>query len=240
MRASISRIAAVVAIGATVTLSSGCATTGAPNKADPFEPVNRSMYEVHTAIDGTFIRPVVKAYIQHVPVEIRQIFDSFFGNIDDLFSAITGLASGRFDQAGHDLGRVIVNTMAGFGGLIDVATSANIPKGNWDYGLMFGAWGIPQGPYVFVPLFGPTTVRDGTGAVARAFTGPISFVSDVPTRNILYGMAVGEARVLAEPAYELIDRAAVDNYTFIRRSYLQRRNYLLYGGQPPPGQDDDE
>jgi len=226
--------------GALAATLGGCATTNGPmSQADPYEPWNRSMFEVHQAIDGTFIRPVVQAYIEYVPAPVRDVVHNFFGNIDDLFSALTALASGRTDSAGHDLGRVIVNTLAGFGGLIDVASSAGIPKGGWDYGLMFGAWGIPQGPYLFVPLWGPTTVRDGTGAVARAFTGPISFVSDVPTRNILYGVAVGDARAQAEPTYDLIDKAAIDKYTFIRRSYLQRRNYVLYDGKVPPEKEEE-
>jgi phospholipid-binding lipoprotein MlaA len=228
------------AVAACAVVLGGCATTGPTSTVDPLEPWNRSMYEVHEAIDGTFIRPAIKAYIEVVPAPVRQVVTNFFGNIDDLFSAITGLAAGRFDQAGHDLGRVIVNTMAGIGGLIDVATSADIPKGNFDYGLMFGAWGIPQGPYLFVPLFGPTTVRDGTGAVARAFTGPISYIPDVPTRNIMYGLAVVDIRAQVEPTLELVDKAAIDRYTFVRRSYLQRRNYLLYGGKPPPDEEDDE
>jgi phospholipid-binding lipoprotein MlaA len=222
-------------------LTTGCATTTGPaSRVDPFEPWNRSMFEVHQAIDGTFIRPVIKAYIDYVPSPVRDTIHNFFSNIDDLFSAVTELASGRTDAAGHDLGRVIVNTLAGFGGLIDVASSGGIPKGGWDYGLMFGAWGIPQGPYLFVPLWGPTTVRDGTGSVARAFTGPISYVSDVPTRNILYGTGIFDARAQAEPTYDLIDKAAIDKYTFIRRSYLQRRNYVLYDGKIPPEKEEEE
>jgi phospholipid-binding lipoprotein MlaA len=234
-------MARVAAIGVCAAALGGCATTGGPTtKADPFEPWNRSMFEVHEAIDGTFIRPAIKAYIDVVPEPIRLVVTNFFGNIDDLFSAVTGLAAGRFDQAGHDLGRVIVNTLAGIGGLIDVASSADIPKGKFDYGLMFGAWGIPQGPYLFVPLLGPTTVRDGTGWVARAFTGPISYIPDVPTRNILYGAAAVDLRAQVEPTWELVDKAAIDRYTFVRRSYLQRRDYLLYGPNGPPDKEDDE
>lgn len=237
MNAAIRRVCAISACALTM---AGCATTTGPmSQADPFEPWNRQMFEVHQAIDGTFIRPVAKAYNEYVPAPVREVVHSFFSNIDDLFSAITELASGRMEAAGHDLGRVIVNTLAGFGGLIDVASSAGIPKGNWDYGLMFGAWGIPQGPYLFVPLWGPSSVRDGTGSVARAFTGPISYVSDVATRNILYGLGVGDARAQAEPAYDLIDKAAIDKYTFIRRSYLQRRNYVLYDGKTPPEKEEE-
>jgi phospholipid-binding lipoprotein MlaA len=231
----------IAAIGAcSLMMLGGCATPGPASRVDPFEPWNRSMYDVHEVLDGKIVRPAIKAYIDYVPSPVRQILTNFFGNIDDLFSAITGLAAGRTERAGHDLGRVIVNTMAGIGGLIDVASSADIPKGGFDYGLMFGAWGIPQGPYLFVPLFGPTTVRDGTGSIARAFTGPISYVPDVPTRNIMYGLAVVDARAQGEELYEMVDKAAIDRYTFIRRSYLQRRNYVLYDGKVPPDKEDEE
>ena len=228
------------AVGAFALTLGGCATTAGPmSSADPYEPWNRSMFEVHQAIDGTFIRPVAKAYNEYMPAPVRDTIHNFFSNIDDLFSAITGLASGRMDQAGHDLGRVIINTLAGFGGLIDVATSGGIPKGNWDYGLMFGAWGIPQGPYLFVPLWGPTTVRDGTGMLVRLYVGPVGFIPDVATRNILYGIGAVDLRAQSADAISMADTAALDKYRFIRNAYLQRRAYLVNGGKPPNEKDDE-
>ena len=222
------------AAGVVALALSGCATTGSMSKDDPFEPWNRAMYDVNEVVDGKVVKPAVQAYVDYTPKPVQQVIRNFFGNIEDLFSAINGLLSNQPDKAGNDLGRVILNTLAGIGGLIDVASDAGIPKGNLDFGLTFGAWGIPQGPYLFVPLVGPTTARDGTGLVVRAYAGVIGWIPDVPTRNVLYGVAAVDLRAQALQAESLIDQAALDRYTFIRRAYLQRRQYLLYDGKVPP------
>jgi phospholipid-binding lipoprotein MlaA len=236
MNASLSRLLGIVACAAGL---GGCATMTAPTSpSDPFEPWNRAMYDVHQVIDGNFVKPVAQAYVDYTPKPIQQTIRNFFGNIDDLMSAITGLMSGQLDLAGNDLGRVIVNTLFGIGGLIDVASDGGIPKGDWDYGLAFGTWGFPQGPYLFVPLLGPTTVRDGTGWVARAYTGPLGYLSDVPARNVLYGFDALDSRAEALQTESVVNQAALDRYTFIRRAYLQRRQYLLYGGKVPPDKED--
>jgi phospholipid-binding lipoprotein MlaA len=229
-----------LAAGAALALLSGCATTGGPmSKADPFEPWNRAMYDVNEVVDGKFVKPAVQAYVDYTPKPIQQTIRNFFGNIDDLFSAINGLLSGKLDSAGNDLGRVILNTLAGIGGLIDVASDAGIPKGNLDFGLTFGTWGFPQGPYLFVPLIGPTTVRDGTGLGVRFYTGLVGYIPDVPTRNVLYGVGAVDLRAQALGPESLIDQASLDRYTFIRRAYLQRRLYLLYDGKVPPEKEEE-
>ena len=233
-----SSLARLWLVGAGALFLAGCATTAPTTPADPFEPWNRAMYDVHQVVDGKIVKPAVQAYVDYTPKPIQQTIRNFFGNIEDLFSAITGLMSGKLDLAGHDLGRVIVNTLFGIGGLIDVASDGGIPKGDWDFGLAFGTWGFQQGPYLFVPLIGPTTVRDGTGLVVRAYTGPISYWPDVPTRNILYGIGAVDLRAQALSAESVIDQAALDRYTFIRRAYLQRRQYLLYEGKVPPDKEE--
>lgn len=229
-----------LAVGTALALLSGCATTGGPvAKVDPFEPWNRAMYQVNEVVDGKVVKPAVQAYVDYTPKPIRQTIRNFFGNIDDVFSAINGLLSGKLDSAGHDMGRVILNTFAGIGGLIDVASDAGIPKGNLDFGLTFGTWGFPQGPYLFVPLIGPTTVRDGAGLGVRFYTGVIGYLPDIPTRNVLYGVGAVDQRAQALETEALIDQAALDRYTFIRRAYLQRRQYLLYGGKVPPEKEEE-
>ena len=103
---------------------------------------------------------------------IRTGVSNVFNNIDDLFSAINDLLQGKLDKFGDDLGRVLLNTGFGLGGLFDLASMIGIERGNEDFGQTFGVWGFPQGPYLFVPLFGPTTVRDGTGWLVRVVVGP--------------------------------------------------------------------
>ena len=227
-----------LAIGATVALLAGCATTGPASPADPFEPWNRAMYDVHQVVDGKVVKPVAQAYVDYTPKPIQQTIRNFFGNIEDVFSALTALMSGKLDRAGNDMGRVIINTLFGIGGLIDVASDGGIPKGDWDFGLAFGTWGFQQGPYLFVPLIGPTTVRDGTGLAIRIYLAPIGYLPDVPTRNVLIGIGALDERAEALSAESVIDQAALDRYTFIRRAYLQRRQYLLYEGKVPPDKEE--
>jgi phospholipid-binding lipoprotein MlaA len=224
----------LLVIGAAVALLGGCATTGPTSPDDPFEPWNRAMYDVHQVVDGKIVKPVAQAYVDYTPKPIQQTIRNFFGNIEDVFSALTALMSGKLDRAGNDMGRVIINTLFGIGGLIDVASDGGIPKGDWDFGLAFGTWGFQQGPYLFVPLIGPTTVRDGTGLAIRIYFAPVGYLSDVPTRNVLYGIGALDERAEALSAESMIDQAALDRYTFIRRAYLQRRQYLLYEGKVPP------
>lgn len=229
--------ARLLAAATIATLVGGCAL--GPSRDDPFEPMNRVSYQVHQVVDGQIIKPMVQAYVDYTPRLVRLAVSNFFGNIEDLFSAINGMLQGKGEKAGNDLGRVITNTGFGVLGLIDVASDAGIEKGNEDFGQTFGFWGIPQGPYLFIPVFGPTTVRDGTGSIIRGYASPIGHIPDVSTRNILWGIGFVDLRASALQAENVVNQAALDPYTFIRRAYLQRREYLVHDGKPPPPKDEE-
>jgi len=206
-----------------------------PSREDPFEPSNRVMYQVSDAIDTAVVKPVAQAYVDVVPQPIRAGVSNFFNNIDDMVSAVNDLLQGKLDKLGDDLGRVVLNTGFGLGGIFDLASMIGIERGNEDFGQTFGVWGFPQGPYLYVPLFGPTTVRDGTGTVVRiAVGGPVGYIPNVAVRNSLYGIGAVDLRAQALETSSMIDTAALDRYLFIRNAYLQRRRYLLYDGKPPP------
>ncbi len=228
----------LVAMVAVLTLS-GCATSGGGRAYDPFEPINRAVYAINEPIDRNLIKPVAQAYVDYVPSVLRTGISNYFNNIDDLFSALNGLLQGKLDKAGNDMGRVMINTFPGILGLIDVASDLGIPRGNEDFGQTFGFWGIPQGPYLVVPLFGPSTVRDGTGFVLRVLWSPTTEIPNVALRNVIYGLGGLDLRANALGATSLIDQASLDPYTFVRRAYLQRREYLVYDGSPPPPKDDE-
>ena len=217
---------------------SGCAL--GPTRDDPFEPMNRVSYQVHQVVDGRIVKPIAQAYVDYTPKPVRQAVTNFFGNIDDMFSFVNDVLQGKPEKAGHDLGRVITNTGFGLLGLIDIASDAGIPKGGEDFGQTFGVWGIAQGPYLFIPVFGPTTVRDGSGTLLRAYATPIAHINDVPTRDALLALNILELRASALGAESLVEQAALDPYAFIRRAYLQRRRYLVYDGHPPPVKEDEE
>jgi len=233
------KLAARTAAAAVVCLLvAGCAS--APSKVDPLEPMNRVLYQVHESLDSAIAKPVAEGYVAVVPQFIRTAFNNVFNNIDDLFSAVNGILSGKLDKAGNDLGRVMLNTLAGFGGLIDVASDAGIERGNLDFGQTFAIWGIPPGPYLFIPLFGPTTVRDGTGVLVRIAVGPVGYIPDVPLRNSIYAVGYVDLRSQTLEVSDIVKEAALDRYTFIRNAYFQRRRYLIYDGKPPPEPEDDQ
>ncbi len=225
------KIARVLTLAAAALLA-GCAA--APSKVDPLEPMNRALYRVHDVVDTNVVKPIAQGYVDFIPYFIRKGVSNVFNNIDDAFSALNGTLQGKFDKAGNDLGRVMVNSLFGVVGLIDVASDIGIERGHEDFGLTFAYWGIPAGPYLFVPLFGPTTVRDGTGVIVRIAVGPVGFIPDVPLRNSLYGVGFVDQRSQLLGVGEIVDTAALDRYTFIRNAYFQRRRYLFYDGKPPP------
>ena len=229
-----------LALAALLALS-GCATTTgtATSRIDPFEPANRAAFRFNQVFDRDVVIPIVDAYTRVVPPVARQAFRNFANNVDDFFSGVNGLLQGKPEKAGHDFGRVIVNSSFGFGGLIDFASDAGIPRGDEDFGQTFGVWGIPHGPYLVIPFLGPWTARDLTGFGVRFALDPIPEIPYEPLRYTLYAWGYVELRARLLEAQTLAAKAALDPYTFIRRSYLQRRDYLTYDGQPPPEKDDD-
>jgi phospholipid-binding lipoprotein MlaA len=218
-------------------LLAGCAE--APSRDDPFEPWNRSMYEVHQVIDGNLIKPVAEAYVKNTPEPIRTGVSNFFGNIDDLFTGINNVLEGRGNQAGDDFGRVLLNSTFGMLGVLDLASMMGINKDKRDFGITFGKWGAPPGPYFFVPLWGPTTLRDGTGTVVRFFLSPIGYINEVAVRNTIYGVNYLDGRAQALSAESVLETAAIDRYRFLRNAYLKNRRYQVYEGKPPPEEDED-
>jgi len=210
----------------------GCAAV--PSKVDPLEPMNRAMYEFHDAVDTAVVKPFIQAYLDVVPEPLRNGISNVFNNVDDMISIVNDALQGKPDKMGNDMGRVMLNTFFGLGGIFDLASDVGIERGNEDFGQTFGAWGFPQGPYLFVPFFGPTTVRDGTGFLVRISIGPVGFIPDVPVRNSLYGVGAVDIRAQVAGTGALVDTAALDRYLFIRNAYLQRRRYLVFDGKPPP------
>jgi phospholipid-binding lipoprotein MlaA len=225
-------------VAALALVLAGCAA--APSRVDPLEPMNRALFEVNDVAEKVVIKPVVTVYQAVLPQFVRTGIANVFGNIDDLFSAVNGLLQGKLDKAGNDLGRVMVNSTFGLGGLIDVASDAGIERGNEDFGQTFGYWGLGQGPYLFIPFFGPTTVRDGTGFLVRIAAGPVGFIPDVPVRNSLYGVGYVDLQSHASEAKSVAETAALDRYRFIRNGYLQKRRYDVHDGNPPREKEEDD
>ena len=204
---------------------------------DPLESVNRAVFSFNDALDRNVVRPVAQTYVNVVPRLIRNGVSNVFGNISDAFSAVNSLLQAKPDKFGNDLSRVLVNSTFGLGGIFDIA-SATLEKNDEDFGQTLGRWGVGPGPYLVLPILGPSTVRDTAGLVVHAYVDPVNQVT--PTSNeweliVLRGV---DTRASLLGAEDLISGAALDKYTFIRSAYLQRRKNQVYDGKPPKDDND--
>jgi len=218
-----------------VALIVGCASIPAgvpPSPDDPWEPFNRSVFEFNEGLDKYVLKPVVSGYRFVLPEFIREGVYNFFSNYNDIYTALNNLLQGKPDYAFNDLMRVVVNTTMGLGGLIDLATPGGLEKHKEDFGQTFGVWGVPSGPYVVLPFFGPSSVRDTFGTVADLETDYLfKYIPDVGLRNSLTGLRVVNARNTYYEAGDLLDGAAIDKYSFLRDAYIQRRKYQINDGR---------
>ena len=213
----------------------GCASIPAgvpPSPDDPWEPFNRSVFEFNEGLDAYVLKPVVAGYRFVLPEFVREGIYNFFSNYNDIYTALNNLLQGKPDDAFNDLMRVVVNTTMGLGGLIDLATPGGLEKHKEDFGQTFGVWGVPAGPYVVLPFFGPSSVRDTFGTVADLETDYLfKYIPNVGLRNSLTGLRVVNARNTYYEAGDLLDGAAIDKYSFLRDAYIQRRKYQINEGR---------
>ena len=212
-------------------LSSGCATTGGGK--DPYESANRAVFAFNEAFDESILRPVAQGYVDLVPVIVRQGVTNFFGNIEDLFSAVNGILQWKPEKAGEDIGRVLTNTAFGFLGIIDIAGGAGIEKGEEDFGQTFAVWGMPAGPYMVLPFFGSSSGRDALALALRIPLDPFVEVGSPAVTWSRIGLGFVNARAQLLGTEKLVERAALDKYVYLREAYLQRRRNLIYDGRPP-------
>ncbi|WP_188706079.1 MlaA family lipoprotein [Silvimonas iriomotensis] len=202
------------------------------NNYDPLEPVNRGIFVVNNVVDRAVVKPVATAYSNYAPGPVKQGTSNFFGNIDDLFSALGSVLEGNFKDAGVSFGRVAVNTSIGLLGIFDWASDMNMPKPDQDLGLALGHWGIGSGPYIMLPFLGPTTLRDAVDPTVRWFYGPGSYLNTTGEQIAWSAVDGINLRAQVLPLDQLIE-SQPDPYAYIRDAYLQRRWYKVYDGKPP-------
>jgi phospholipid-binding lipoprotein MlaA len=217
-------------VSAAATLG-GCATSGNPK--DPIEGFNRAMFTFNEGVDKALIKPAAQGYEAALPLPLRTGASNFFANIADVFISVNNLLQGKPAEAASDMGRVVVNSTIGILGLFDVASDLGMEKHDEDFGQTFGRWGVGDGSYVVLPLYGPHTARDVVGEVLDLKADPVAHVDNVPTRNILLVTRLVKDRAAQLPADKLIEEAALDKYSYIRDAYLQRRRFKIYDGNPP-------
>ena len=213
----------------------GCASIPAgvePSPQDPWEPFNRSVFEFNEGLDAYLLKPVVAGYRFVLPEFVREGIYNFFSNYNDIYTALYNLLQGKPGYAFNDFMRVAVNTTMGLGGLLDLATPGGLEKHKEDWGQTLGVWGVPAGPYVVLPFFGPSNVRDTFGTVADLESDYLfRLLPDVALRNSITGLRIVNARNTYYEAGDLLDGAAIDKYSFMRDAYIQRRQYQINEGR---------
>lgn len=210
----------------------GCASTH-HNPQDPFESFNRGMYQFNDAVDKAVMKPVAQGYKAAVPSPVRTGVTNFFSNLDDVRVTLNDLLQFKFVQGLLDFERFIFNSTFGICGLIDVSTSMGLEKHDEDFGQTLGRWGIGSGPYLVLPFFGPSSIRDGIGLYADTQTSMLREVDHIPTRNELYATTAVNTRANMLDQEKILDEAVIDRYAFIRDAYLQHRQSEVYDGNPP-------
>ncbi len=216
-------------VGAALALvvAQGCATAPGGNPSDPFESLNRSVFSFNDSLDRAVIKPVAIVYRDVTPSPVRTGVTNFFGNLKDVWSVVNNGLQGKGEHAGDSLGRVMINTVFGLGGLLDMAGEANIPKHTEDFGQTLGVWGVPAGPYLVLPVLGPSTVRDTAALIVDTQADVVSTTGNIPVRNTLQVTRAVNVRANLLKAGNLLDEAALDRYTFAREVHLQRRRSLI-------------
>ena len=220
-----------IAISSLVLLS-GCASTTA-SKADPLEGLNRATYRFNDAVDEAVFKPVAKGYQAVTPSFFRAGVTNLFTNIGDVATALNNLLQGKAGDAASDTGRFLINSTLGVLGLFDVATPMGLEKHNEDFGQTLGAWGVNSGPFLMLPLMGPSTLRDVASRPVDAYAGYSRYVDHIPTRNSTFGLEIIDLRANLLGASSTLDAAALDKYQFVRDAYLQRRLRSVYDGKAP-------
>ena len=196
---------------------------------DPWQGFNRAMFGFNDRVDRWFLKPLAKGYKAVMPDPLETGVANIFSNVLEVPNVVNGVLQGDLKGAGHDTGRLLVNTTLGIGGLLDVAKYMNLPADEReDFGQTLAVWGVGQGPYLVLPLLGPSTVRDGFAKPVDWYTDPTNYIDHVPTDNTVKGVSLLNTRAQLLPLEKNITG---DKYIFIRDVYLQRRDYLINNGK---------
>lgn len=220
------RCAIAAVLASSLAALGGCAL--GPNPRDPFEPFNRKMMQLNEGVDAVALKPAATIYKQVLPPLVRTGVSNFFGNMSDAWSFVNSLLQLKIQDAADNFARVQLNTFIGLGGIFDIASEFQVERHSEDFGQTLGRWGIPAGPYVVLPLLGPSTVRDTFALPVDRKADPLHDVDPWSTRGSLYVLRAVDVRANLLRASSVLDQAALDKYTFTRDAHLQRRRTQIF------------
>ncbi|MBC7681035.1 MAG: VacJ family lipoprotein [Ferruginibacter sp.] len=230
---NIARYATLTCATGVFAIISGCATGPNANPRDPLEPLNRKVASFNDVVDKAVVKPVAKAYIYAVPSLARQGVTNFFSNLGEVWNTANNALQFKGRAAAESWMRFSINSVFGVAGIFDLATDMGLPRQREDFGQTLGWWGVPSGPYLVVPLLGPSTVRDLSAWSVNAYGNPIKAFPDTGDRDRLTGLNLVDTRANLLRATDALEQAALDKYSFTRDFYLQVRDNEVYDGNPP-------
>jgi len=232
------RLAATLATLLLTTLLGACASVPPEQRtdSDPWEPLNRPIYSVNTAVDKVTLKPLAKGYEKVLPRPVRTGVTNFMKNLVTPRSAVNNFLQGKPAYGFTELGRFVLNSTIGIGGLFDVATATGLEAHREDFGQTAAVWGVPDGPYVMLPFLGPQTLRDAVLLPIDIASSLLYHYDNSSVRDKLYILRAIELRERLFAVDKLLEDSK-DRYITVRESYLQNREYQVYDGDPP---DDDE
>lgn len=211
----------------------GCASVPNPDPRDPLESFNRGVFVFNEGLDQAIFKPAATVYRDVTPRLVRTGVGNFLGNLDDAWSFVNSALQGKLRHSLDNFFRFGVNSTFGIFGLLDVAGEMQIERHSEDFGQTLGAWGVGSGPYLVLPFFGPSTIRDAIALPVDSGGDYISHVDDVATYNSLRVLNVIDTRARLLGVSSSLDEVALDKYSFARDAFLQRRRNAVYDGDPP-------
>jgi phospholipid-binding lipoprotein MlaA len=210
----------------------GCATGPTAVARDPFEPVNRQMMKVNDVFDAVLLKPAATIYREVVPPLARTGVSNIYGNMTDIWSFVNSLLQLKIQNAADNFARVQLNTFFGLGGIFDIASEFNIDRHREDLGQTLGHWGFASGPYLVLPFFGPSTLRDTIALPLDRRADPLHYVDPWGLQGALVVLRAVDVRHNLLRTSSVLEEAALDKYSFTRDAYLQRRRSEIYEDNP--------
>ena len=216
-----------------IALSAGCATGPNANPKDPLEPMNRSVTKFNDALDDNLLKPVATGYRDHTPQFVQTGVGNFFHNLSDVWSLVNNGLQLKGRETAGTLMRLTVNTVFGIYGIFDVATPIGLERHPEDFGQTLGYWGVPDGPYLVLPVLGPSTVRDSAVLPLEFSLDPVSNHNVTDERNVAMITRIVDKRASLLKTTNMLSGASIDKYSFTRDGYLQFRRNQVHDGNPP-------
>jgi phospholipid-binding lipoprotein MlaA len=216
----------------------GDAAAPAGNPKDPFEGFNRGIFSFNEGLDRVILKPVAETYRKVVPQPVRTGVSNVFGNVNDAWSAVNQMLQGKVQNSLEMGMRVAMNSVFGLGGLLDPASEAGLEKRPEDFGQTLGVWGFNPGPYLVLPVFGPSSIRDGLALPVDQVASPGNYISPTSASVGVTVLGVVNTRTSLLNLTNLASDLALDKYSFYRDAYIARRLNQVYDGNPPEPADE--